>query len=135
MATNVVAIRPPERRPTATPTARANLYGGLRSSGYKLNTKDPFLINPQNSIKILSTWKFHYINLFLTTHNKTTILLPAPQAPLDWYNESIVQLGLKLQFQFQVFAQSRTLYSLCYPTQPPITYLSKTKSKPKSFPS
>ena len=26
VATNVVASRPPERRPTATPTARANIY-------------------------------------------------------------------------------------------------------------
>ena len=26
MAANVVASRPPERRPTATPTARANIY-------------------------------------------------------------------------------------------------------------
>ena len=36
VATNVVASRPPERRPTATPTARANLfseYMGQSSKG------------------------------------------------------------------------------------------------------
>ena len=38
VATNVVASRPPERRPTATPTAHANKPElKLRSYGYNLN--------------------------------------------------------------------------------------------------
>ena len=33
VATNVVASRPPERRPTATPTARANFHAFRRGRG------------------------------------------------------------------------------------------------------
>ena len=38
-----------------------------------------------------------------------------------FYLNSIVQLGPKVQSSVQVLAQSRTLYSLCYPPQPPTT--------------
>ena len=38
------------------------------------------------------------------------------------FQNLIVQPWLKLQSSIQVLVQSRTLYSLCYPPQPPTTY-------------
>ena len=40
MATNVVASRPPERRPTATPTARAKKEDSLKNKETLKNEED-----------------------------------------------------------------------------------------------
>ena len=74
VATNVVASRPPERRPTATPTARANRMLSLRSRNRVLLAMLLVFIIcwlPLNLINLLEDlefplhcWPYYYFTFF-----------------------------------------------------------------------
>ena len=61
VATNVVASRPPERRPTATPTARANMYCVF---GSILLLYNRCYKEPLTSVKVITILLVRFCNLY-----------------------------------------------------------------------